>query len=334
MRSRRDAMAGAAALSAFGAAANAAAAQDAGSGAAVRSDEYWAEKGPVRLYLYRKRLDVPRAAAEGPRPVLFLVHGSSNSSRPSYDLTVPGKGEYSLMNVFARWGWDVWTMDHEGYGRSSRTEGNSDIASGAADLVAAAAVVERETGVRRFHMLGESSGALRAARFAQENPERAGRLVLVAFTYTGRGSPTLEQRAKNLEYFRTHNRRPRGRDMIRSIFTRDKPGTSDMAVAEALADAELPYGEDIPTGTYLDMTANLPVVDPARVTSPVLLIRGEHDGIASMADLWDFFDRLPNGDRQFTVLADAAHALTFGLNRAQFWHAAQAFLTMPPPVGA
>lgn len=158
--------------------------------------------------------------------------------------------------------------------------------------------------------------------------------MLVAFTWTGRGSSMLEQRARDLEHFRAHNRRPRGRDMIRSIFTRDKPGTSDMAVAEALTDAELRFGDDVPTGTYLDMTANLPVVDPARVRSPVLLIRGEHDGIASVADLWDFFDRLPNGDRQFVVLSHAAHALTFGLNRARFWHAAQAFLSMPAPVAA
>ena len=66
----------------------------------------------------------------------------------------------------------------------------------------------------------------------------------------------------------------------------------------------------------------------------MLLIRGEHDGIASMADLWDFFDRLPNGDRQFVVLPHAAHSLTFGHNRAQFWHATQAFLSMPALVGA
>jgi pimeloyl-ACP methyl ester carboxylesterase len=329
MRSRREVMTGAAALGAFGAVASALA--HPAASAAIESSEHWAKKGPVDLYLYRKRLGAPHAG----QPVLFLVHGSSMSSRPTFDLQVPGgRGEYSTMDVFARLGWDVWTMDHEGYGRSSRTDGNADIASGAADLAAAAAVIERETGARRFHLLGTSSGALRAARFAQENPERAGRLVLAAFTWTGRGSPTLERRARDLEYFRAHNRRPRGRDMIRSIFTRDKPGTADMAAAEALADAELRFGADIPTGTYLDMTANLPVVDPARIASPVLLVRGEHDGIASMADLWDFFDRLPNGDRQFVVLADAAHSLTFGHNRAQFWHAAQAFLSMPAPVAA
>ena len=298
---------------------------------AMWSAEYWANKGDVRLYLYRKRLGAPRRG-EAPRPVLFLVHGSSNSSRPSMDLTVPGRGEYSLMNVFARWGYDVWTMDHEGYGRSSRTASNSDISSGADDLAAAAPVVEATTGQRAFHFLGESSGALRAAVFAARFPERVNRLALSAFVYTGRGSPTLAERAKRLDQYRASNRRPRGREMIRSIFTRDMPGTSDMAVAEALADAELPFGEDTPTGTYVVMTANLPVVQPEAVKAPTLIIRGEHDGIATMEDLWDFFNRLPNGDRQFVVLNHAAHALAFGLNRAQFWHATHAFLSLPAPV--
>ena len=52
--------------------------------------------------------------------------------------------------------------------------------------------------------------------------------------------------------------------MIRSIFTRDKPGTSDPKLAEVLADNELKFGDQVPTGTYLDMTANLPLVDPAK----------------------------------------------------------------------
>ena len=99
------------------------------SSGAIVGAEHWAEKGPVRLYMYRKRLDTPRASGEPPRPVLFLVHGSSMSSRSTFDLSVPGgRGDYSTMDVFARLGWDVWTMDHEGYGRSSRTDGNSDIA--------------------------------------------------------------------------------------------------------------------------------------------------------------------------------------------------------------
>lgn len=86
------------------------------------------------------------------------------------------------MNVFARQGFDVWTMDHENYGRSARTSGNSDIASGVEDLAAAAEIVLRETGQTRMHFAGTSSGAIRAGAFAAKHPERVDRLVLGAFT--------------------------------------------------------------------------------------------------------------------------------------------------------
>src|SRR5579871_1390166 len=305
------------------------------SGAAnekIWSNEYWTQKGDVRLYMFRKRVGAPQAGKPA-LPVLFLVHGSSISST-SFDLTVPGKGEYSLMDTFARFGFDVWTMDFTGYGKSSRTEGNSNVADGVADLEAALPVVARETGEQKFHVFGESSGALRAGAFAAAHPEMIHRLILAAFTYTGEGSPTLADRAKQVEFYKTHNRRPRDRKMIESIFTRDKPGTSDPAVGEALADAELKYGEDIPTGTYLDMTAHLPVVDPLKVHVPVLLVRGEYDGIATEADLLNFYKQLPVSDRQMIILPGAAHALSLGLNRQQFWHVMRAFLQMPPRVDA
>jgi pimeloyl-ACP methyl ester carboxylesterase len=301
------------------------------SGAAsekIWSKEYWAQKGEVKLYMYRKRVGAPQSGKPA-LPVLFLVHGSSTSSA-GFDLTVPGHGEYSIMDAFARSGYDVWTMDFTGYGRSSRDEGNSNIADGVADLKAALPVVARETGQLRFHVFGESSGALRAGAFAAAQPEMVNRLVLAAFTYTGEGSPTLKDRAKQVEFYRTHNRRPRDRDMIRSIFTRDKPGTTEQAVGEALADVEMKFGDDVPTGTYLDMTANLPIVDPLKVHAPVLLVRGEFDGIATEVDLMNFYKQLPVADRQFIILPGAAHALALGINRQQFWHVMRAFLDMPP----
>jgi pimeloyl-ACP methyl ester carboxylesterase len=88
----------------------------------------------------------------------------------------------------------------------------------------------------------------------------------------------------------------------------------------------------VPTGTYLDMTSKLPVVDPLRVHSPVLLVRGEYDGIATDADLLDFFARLPNPDRQYAIIPGAAHSVVLGKNRAGLWHVMHAFLTMPTPV--
>jgi len=299
-------------------------------GGEIWSSEYWAKKGDVPLWMYRKRLGAPKAG-EPSRPVLFFVHGSSVSSRV-FDLNVPGHGEYSVMNEFARHGFDCWTMDHENYGKSGRTSGNADIASGVEDLKAAVEIVVRETGRQKFHFLGESSGALRAGAFAMVQPERADRLVFAAFTYKGEGSPTLTKRAEQLAYYRSHNMRKRDRDMIRSIATRDKPGTSDPAAVEALVDAEMQFGEQIPTGTYLDMTANLPVVHPEKVLSPVLLVRGEYDGIATVADLEEFYNLLPNGDRQFVILPGTAHSVTLATNRQLFWHVTRAFLTMPTPI--
>jgi len=296
----------------------------------IWSSEYWARKRDVPLWMFRKRLGSPKPG-EPARPVLFFVHGSSVTSRV-FDLNVPGHGEYSVMNEFARHGFDCWTMDHENYGKSGRTSGNSDIASGVEDLKAAAEIVTRETGQQKFHFLGESSGALRAGAYAMVAPERAGRLVLAAFTYKGEGSPTLAKRAEQLAYFRSHNMRKRDREMIRSIATRDKPGTSDPAAVEALADAEMQFGDQIPTGTYLDMTANLPVVHPEKVLSPVLLVRGEYDGIATIADLEEFYNLLPNGDRQFVILPGTAHSLALATNRHLFWHVTRAFLTMPAPI--
>src|ERR1043165_9306163 len=61
------------------------------------SADYSATKGDVKLAMYRKRVGAPKPG-ESPLPVLFLVHGSSISAKPTFDLTVPGKGEYSMMD--------------------------------------------------------------------------------------------------------------------------------------------------------------------------------------------------------------------------------------------
>ncbi len=299
-------------------------------GGEIWSSEYWTKKGDVPLWMFRKRIGAPKAG-EPSRPVLFFVHGSSVTSRV-FDLNVPGHGEYSVMNEFARYGFDCWTMDHENYGKSGRTSGNSDIKSGVEDLKAAVEVVARETGRQKYHFLGESSGALRAGAYAMVAPERADRLVLAAFTYKGEGSPTLTKRAEQVDYYRTHNMRKRDREMIRSIATRDKPGTSEQAAVDVLADVEMQFGDQIPTGTYLDMVANLPVVDPRKVLSPVLLVRGEYDGIATVADLEEFYNLLPSGDRQFIILPGTAHSVALATNRQLFWHVTRSFLTMPTPV--
>ena len=299
--------------------------------AEIWAHEYWANKDGVKLNLWRKRIGAP-APGEQPRPVLFLAHGSSNSSRSSYDLGVPGKGEYSLMNVLARYGYDVWTMDHDGYGYYGSSGNNSDIASGVADLKAAIPVVLRETGRQKAHFYGTSSGGIRAAAYAQAQPEAVDRLMLCAFTYKGNGAAEIERRKKRIDALRASPRRKRDADMIRSIFTRDgHPSLYDPAVPEAIIAAEMKFGDTIPSGTYLDMAANLPIVDPMKIKSPVLMVRGEFDGNSTNDDLLDFYRQLPNGDRQFVILPQTPHAVGYSNNRHLLWYAMKNFLAAPAP---
>jgi len=79
-----------------------AAAVDSSEGGEIWSSEYWTKKGDIPLWMFRKRIGAPRPG-EAARPVVFFVHGSSVTSRV-FDLNVPGKGEYSVMNEFARYG--------------------------------------------------------------------------------------------------------------------------------------------------------------------------------------------------------------------------------------
>ena len=139
------------------------------------------------------------------------------------------------MNTFAQYGFDAWTMDHENYGRSTRSSANADIVSGVEDLKA--------------------------------------------------------------------------------------------AVVEYLADLELKFGDQVPTGTYLDMTANLPVVDPAKVLAPVLLVR------ASMMASPPSTTSPISSNSCHTAIASSSHcpawhSVVLGVNRQHFWHAMRAFLTL------
>jgi pimeloyl-ACP methyl ester carboxylesterase len=296
--------------------------------ASVWSKTYQVMKGDVELAAYRKRAAEPKPG-EPALPVLLLVHGSSISALPTYDVTLPDGSRYSVMDVFAEYGYDVWAFDCENYGKSARTSGTSDIASGAADILATLDIVKTETGVTKAHIFGESSGALRAALFAVQHPERVDRLVLSAYTYTGKGSPTLAKRALDIERFKTVTRRTRDQPMINSIFERDKPGTSVPGMAAAIGAVELTFGDQVPTGTYLDMVANLPTVEPSELHAPVMMITGEFDGISTMEDLLDFYAKLASADKQFIIMPATAHSVVWAKNRQLFWHWMQAFLTAP-----
>jgi pimeloyl-ACP methyl ester carboxylesterase len=187
--------------------------------AVIHGEEHWTDKGSdVRLFLWNKHA----GDLSGPAGRILFVHGSSMASQPTFDLQVPGRADSSAMDFFAARGYDTWCVDMEGYGRSTKTrDNNAPIAYGADDCFTAATYIERVRGKRPLLVYGISSGALRAALFAQRHPQMVARLALDAMVWTGEGSPTLAERSKRLSEFRAKNRRPIDRKFVRSIFERD-----------------------------------------------------------------------------------------------------------------
>src|ERR1700693_5949083 len=99
----------------------------------VTGIEHWTDKDGVRLFLWEKFVGAPDN-----KPAVLFVHGSSMASQPTFDLTVPGRPDSSVMDWFARRGFVCWCVDMEGYGHSDKKRDiYCDIANGADDLAAA-----------------------------------------------------------------------------------------------------------------------------------------------------------------------------------------------------
>jgi pimeloyl-ACP methyl ester carboxylesterase len=296
-------------------------------------EEHWTTRmnGEIDLFLWHK----PAAAGVPFQGTILFVHGSSMASQPTFDLTVPGRADSSAMDWFRARGFDTWTLDNEGYGRSSKHRDiNFDISNGADDLAAGSEYILKRARSKKLMVYGISSGALKAALFAERHPARVERLALDAFVWTGEGSPTLAKRREKMAEWTGNNRRKIDRAFVFSIFNRDHPGTAEDRVVEAFAEAILTLDDSMPTGTYVDMCSRLPLLDPQKLDIPTIVMRGEWDGIASFDDLIEFYKRIPHADKQFAVMKGISHASFQQKNYYNVYHILQAFFTQPQQVYA
>jgi len=301
---------------------------------ALTGEEHWTNKqvgaDSIKLYMWRK---TPKGRGKASKGVILFVHGSSMAGTPVFDLQVPGKPQYSTMDYFAKLGFDTWCLDNEGYGRSAKDRNiNFNIANGADDIAAVSAYILQCTGQKQLMLYGLSSGALKAALFAERFPERVSRIALDAFVWTGEGSPTLEKRRQRISEWTSANRRPIDHAMINSIFTRDHPGTADADVVKAFADAILKLDTSVPTGSYVDMSINLPLCQPDKMKVATMIMRGEFDGVAGFQDLVNYFAKLPNPDKRFVVMPGIAHSSLHEKNIAIVHSVLENFFDQPQPI--
>ena len=115
--------------------------------AALKGQEHWTTRdGGVKLFMWNKNAGDPAKT----RGTILFVHGSSMASQPTFDLQVPGRPNSSGMDYFASLGFDCWSVDMEGYGRSTKDrDNNAPISQGADDCYAAALYIQKDQEARR-----------------------------------------------------------------------------------------------------------------------------------------------------------------------------------------
>ena len=77
--------------------------------------EHWVARDGIKLYVWEKYTKSPAG-----KRIAVLAHGSATAGKESFDLQVPGKPSYSLMDFLAREGFDVFALDTRGFEETGR----------------------------------------------------------------------------------------------------------------------------------------------------------------------------------------------------------------------
>jgi len=74
---------------------------------------------------------------------------------------------------------------------------------------------------------------------------------------------------------------------------------------------------------------NLPILDPARITVPTMIIHGENAFAAKEEDLLPFYSQLKTRDKRNVLLPDGGHLLMLDKNHRRFQHEGLSFFDRP-----
>jgi pimeloyl-ACP methyl ester carboxylesterase len=289
----------------------------------VSGVEHWVEHAGLKLYVWEKYAGSPAG-----KPVVVLAHGSTSAGRESFDLQVPGKPSYSLMDVLAREGFDVSAPDIRGFGRATRPEGHRTTQEASADLNAVVDYLLKLRGSQQVHLLGWSWGTQYSGMFIMAHPEKVAKYVSYAQMHVN--SPDLAKRRPRLEAFRKTpylsipeaGWKPRFASMTPAAVTEPE-------VVEAYAKAAVRVEEKTPTGPQLDMVTLMPMLNPRLMPVPTMLIHGEYDDVADLDGLLPFFQQLPNPYKRYVVIPNAGHMMHLQGGHRVFQHEVASFFKAP-----
>jgi alpha-beta hydrolase superfamily lysophospholipase len=240
------------------------------------------QRSGQQLFLWEKR----RTAEPGQGTILF-VHGSSMASTPGFDLQAPGVDYTSAMDWFAAKGVDCWCCDHRGYGRSYKgTEVLATIADGADDLEAASDYIMAKNKTGQLYVYGISSGALRAALFAERHPERGQATCARCMYGPGRAARRLQSAPRNSPM--AGEPAPSDQPRVPPQHPYPRQGLYGQPCASEPFNVAVLALDDLGAERRLYRCAQPAGERSTKITVPTIIMRGQYDGIASLDDLIEF----------------------------------------------
>lgn len=294
----------------------------------------------IRLHLKnRRRADID---VFGNARTVMLMHAATYASNSLYDVT---HGETpSFMSFLAANGYDVYSIDVRGYGRSTQPsqmheppEANAPIvntATAISDLGAAVNNVVERNGLSRLNLIGMSWGGTVVGAYAARVPERVNKLCLIAPQWIDDGELSIDT-GGNLGAYRVVSRQQARERWLGAIPVDQRPA---FAPADLLKRwEEMTFGDDtkpyrVPNGVLQDRrdywAAGRAFYEPGDIKSPTLLIHGEWDRDVPLAATQAYFLSLTGAPyKRWIEIGQATHMLILERHRQRVFDDIDAFLT-------
>ncbi|MFL5450736.1 MAG: alpha/beta fold hydrolase [Myxococcales bacterium] len=269
----------------------------------ISSAEHSVEKDGVKIYVWEKYAGSPQG-----KTIVVLAHGSATAGKESFDLQVPTKGSYSLMDFLAAEGFDVFALDTRGFGRSTHPETHFTTQQASEDLDSAVDYILKLRGAKKVDLLGWSWGTQYGGMFVMAHPEKVDKYVSYAQMHVD--SADIAKRRPRVDSFRKNPYINIPQAAWKGRFYSLTPAeANEPEVVDAYAKAAFEVEKKTATSPQLDMVTILPMVNARFIPVPTLLIQGQYDDVADLDGLLPFFRQLPNPHKRYVVVPNAGHMM-------------------------
>jgi len=255
-----------------------------------------------------------------PKGAILLVHGRTWSSRPDFDLQVPGLQRSVLISLAAQ-GFAAYAVDLRGYGATPRdATGWLTPQRSVTDIVNVLGwMAARHPSLPKPTLVGWSRGAIMAGMAAQAAAARVSNVVLFGFAF----DPDLE--FAELEGAEKPMMLKNSEAAAESDFI--SPDVTPRAVVKAFVGQAL-KADPILVDVKRDIEFN--GFDPEKLTTPTLILFGSNDPGVMPEDAGKMFAKLAARDKQIVVLPGADHAAQLEDTHDAWIAAVVGFLSRPP----